>query len=260
MKTKQTIWLAMVVIMAVLAMTSGVRADLINPGFETDAVLDAEPNSIVTGWDNFNGAATASANLDPTRTGIGSLILPGNGGFGVPGASQIFAASPGQIWDFQGYGLTPTELPSDTTFGLLKIVWRDADNEELQAEIVNIGTGVGPDNPGIESTPLINSGSEINTWIFTQAQGVAPENTAFVEFLAIMVDQSEGTVYFDDLQATLIPLPPMSDIYIDIKPQSFPNPLNVKSKGVLPVAILGTEDFDVSEIDVSSILLEGCRR
>jgi hypothetical protein len=38
---------------------------------------------------------------------------------------------------------------------------------------------------------------------------------------------------------------------------SCPNPLNVKSKGVLPVAILGTEDFDVSTIDPASLLLQG---
>jgi uncharacterized repeat protein (TIGR01451 family) len=44
--------------------------------------------------------------------------------------------------------------------------------------------------------------------------------------------------------------------FIDIKPGSCPNPLNTKSKGVLPVAILGTEDFDVLEIDPASIRLE----
>ncbi len=44
---------------------------------------------------------------------------------------------------------------------------------------------------------------------------------------------------------------------IDIKPQSCPNPLNIKSKGVLPVAILGTPDFDVNTIDVNSITLNG---
>jgi hypothetical protein len=52
---------------------------------------------------------------------------------------------------------------------------------------------------------------------------------------------------------------PCSGIAIDIKPHSCPNPLNVKSKGVLPVAVLGTEDFDVYEIDVASIELEGVR-
>jgi hypothetical protein len=46
-------------------------------------------------------------------------------------------------------------------------------------------------------------------------------------------------------------------IAIDIKPQSCPNPVNVKSKGVLPVAILGTDIFDVNDVDPDSILLEG---
>jgi hypothetical protein len=41
----------------------------------------------------------------------------------------------------------------------------------------------------------------------------------------------------------------------DIKPQSCPNPLNLKSRGVLPVAVLGSEDFDVYNIDVASIRL-----
>jgi hypothetical protein len=40
---------------------------------------------------------------------------------------------------------------------------------------------------------------------------------------------------------------------IDIKPQSCPNPLNIKDKGVLPVAILGTEDFDVTTIDPATV-------
>ena len=44
---------------------------------------------------------------------------------------------------------------------------------------------------------------------------------------------------------------------IDIKPQSCPNPLNVNKKGVLPVAILGTASFDVTEVDPSTVMLEG---
>jgi len=44
---------------------------------------------------------------------------------------------------------------------------------------------------------------------------------------------------------------------IDIKPESCPNPLNVKSKGVLSVAVLGTEGFDVTEIDTATVRLEG---
>jgi hypothetical protein len=44
-------------------------------------------------------------------------------------------------------------------------------------------------------------------------------------------------------------------VAVDIKPGSCPNPLNPKSGGVLPVAILGTEDFDVTTIDPLTIKL-----
>jgi len=45
------------------------------------------------------------------------------------------------------------------------------------------------------------------------------------------------------------------EVAVDIKPGSCPNPLNVVSRGVLPVAILGSEDFDVNTIDIASIRL-----
>ncbi len=44
-------------------------------------------------------------------------------------------------------------------------------------------------------------------------------------------------------------------VAIDIKPGSCPNPVNVESRGVLPVAIVGSADFDVHDIDVASIQL-----
>jgi len=45
--------------------------------------------------------------------------------------------------------------------------------------------------------------------------------------------------------------------FLDIKPGSCPNPLNVKSQGVLPAALLGRAGLDVRTIDVSSVRLEG---
>jgi len=41
----------------------------------------------------------------------------------------------------------------------------------------------------------------------------------------------------------------------DIKPGSCPNPLNRKSKGVLPVALVGTATFDVSQVELSTLQL-----
>lgn len=45
--------------------------------------------------------------------------------------------------------------------------------------------------------------------------------------------------------------------YLDIKPGSCPNPLNVKSQGVLPVAILGSSGFDATTVDPETVTLEG---
>jgi len=54
-----------------------------------------------------------------------------------------------------------------------------------------------------------------------------------------------------NFQFNVVPEP---SIDVDIKPGSFPNSVNLKSKGVLPVAILGTGDFDVNEVDFDTLL------
>ena len=46
---------------------------------------------------------------------------------------------------------------------------------------------------------------------------------------------------------------PEIEVDLDIKPGSEPNPINLKSKGVTPVAILGSVDFDVTDVDVTSL-------
>jgi len=42
----------------------------------------------------------------------------------------------------------------------------------------------------------------------------------------------------------------------DVHPTSWPNPVNTKSGGLTPTAILGTEDFDVMMIDIETLYLE----
>ncbi len=42
-------------------------------------------------------------------------------------------------------------------------------------------------------------------------------------------------------------------VEIDIKPGSDPNSINPKSKGVIPVAILGSDTFDVTDVDVETL-------
>ncbi len=42
---------------------------------------------------------------------------------------------------------------------------------------------------------------------------------------------------------------------LDIKAGGCPNPLNARSNGVLPVALLGSADFDVNDVDIDTIRL-----
>jgi len=42
---------------------------------------------------------------------------------------------------------------------------------------------------------------------------------------------------------------------LDIKPGSCPNALDIRARGVIPMSLLGAADFDVTTVDVSSLLL-----
>jgi hypothetical protein len=58
-----------------------------------------------------------------------------------------------------------------------------------------------------------------------------------------------GNETCDDQIINVKPLP----VDIDIKPASDPNSINIRSNGVVPVAILGSDTIDVTLIDVTSL-------
>jgi len=49
----------------------------------------------------------------------------------------------------------------------------------------------------------------------------------------------------------------LRNVEIDIKPGSYPNSINLSSNGVVPVAILGSEDFDAATVNPSTVTLAG---
>ena len=61
----------------------------------------------------------------------------------------------------------------------------------------------------------------------------------------------EGTIDYMELTLARRPL----IVPVDIKPGSCPNSFNRNSNGVLPVALVGTPGFDVTQIDIGTILL-----
>ncbi|GAI30732.1 unnamed protein product [marine sediment metagenome] len=47
---------------------------------------------------------------------------------------------------------------------------------------------------------------------------------------------------------------PVIEVEIDIKPGSDPNSINLKSKGVVPVAVLTTDDLDANTVDPDTVV------
>jgi hypothetical protein len=52
-------------------------------------------------------------------------------------------------------------------------------------------------------------------------------------------------------------LPEVTSVAIDIKPNDYPNVINLGSRGVVPVAVLSTPDFDATSIDPATVTLAG---
>ncbi len=80
--------------------------------------------------------------------------------------------------------------------------------------------------------------------------GVPPDQLLLVRTRAVWPDEPEGRWFFHVHQAHPEPEP----VDIDIKPGSFPNSINLKSKGVIPVAVLGSDAFDAELVDGSTVL------
>jgi hypothetical protein len=72
-------------------------------------------------------------------------------------------------------------------------------------------------------------------------------------FLNTATNYEGSGIFYDNINFDLAPL----GVNLDIRPEGCPNPLTGRVRGVIPVAVLGTADLDVSAIDVSSLLLEG---
>jgi hypothetical protein len=104
------------------------------------------------------------------------------------------------------------------------------------------------------------------TWIFIAsglpcAKGSYPwtvPNTPSGNCLVRALDAFDGQPS-DGSDATFTITPPSEVIYVDldIRPGSCPNPLNTRGYGVLSVAILGTDVFDVNDVDPGTVMLEG---
>jgi hypothetical protein len=142
---------------------------------------------------------------------------------GVTGDSGIITFTKGTA----GY----VSVFTSTFSGLVMDAYDEADN-------LIVSSGWATDN--------LNTGTMDRLWVESAAKDIK-----------YVILHDTGNYWCIDCLVTDAPGVGEIEVNVDIKPTSWPNPFNVNSKGVLPVAILGTEDFDVTQIDPATILLEG---
>jgi streptogramin lyase len=123
------------------------------------------------------------------------------------------------------------------------ITWNDeAEGDVPEGASITVEARASDTDPSTES------------WIEVTSGDLFSLTGQFIEIRAtLQANADEESPILSDLTV----VPAVIDVAIDIKPGSCPNPLNIDKKGVVPVAILGTDEFDVAEVDPPTVLLEG---
>ncbi|MHC4159973.1 MAG: hypothetical protein ACYSSO_12935 [Planctomycetota bacterium] len=119
--------------------------------------------------------------------------------------------------------------------GLVGYNWQNGVTYDSYWDIETSGKNTSKGGAGKTTAQMMQQATFVN-WDFTEVWDIA-ENESY-PFLRWSV---------------VVPV----KIAVDIKPGSCPNPVNVESNGVLPVAILGSEGLDVNTIDIASVRLVG---
>ncbi len=133
-------------------------------------------------------------------------------------------------------------------------------------EIATFIAGFPPLTSGEEGSPPFEASSED---IAAVADAIF-ETDDFLNYNGVTASvECDGEVFPHDPDPAVLAYSVMADsdgnvtsdfcdpVDIDIKPGSDTNPINIGKKGSLPVAILGTEDFDVLDIDDTTVSIGG---
>jgi len=222
-----------------------------------------DDDSVFAAWQSFSICLDPNGDLEPD-----GRPPPGNGFPVDPILFNAIEAS-GDLFDDDPTIEFEDQLPVQKVYHLtMPNIVDDLDTKNVRIQITTCNT-FGPEDltpvqfgdfgalDDGESVEILFDGDPIITPLngfthFTQDFEIHPNpDIEFFEFFipgdAELVSVIVDTVSFSE------DIP----VHIDIKPQSCPNPISTNSRGVVPVAILGSADFDVSQIDVSTIQLEG---
>jgi hypothetical protein len=114
------------------------------------------------------------------------------------------------------------------------------------------------------TVPIIDGSDNVTNGVLTvrfdrsqavQSLGTAAPGTYYPAIQGAFDNGSDDIFYGEGRVEILAAI----DVEIDIKPGSFPNSINLCSKGKVPVAIFSTPEFDATTIDPRTVTLAGAR-
>ena len=168
---------------------------LLNPSFESGTGATAD------NWTKFGDAYRTATNTTAGITALSGtnsmkIFGPFNPSLGEAGAYQnIPGASVGQTWRFSGFALNWSGDPmtNTTAYGVAQLIFLDAANSPLQ----------------IHESRHFDSTTILDQWQYFQVTGTAPAGTTTVRVKVSHFGKagSAGSVWWDDLSATLDPDP-----------------------------------------------------
>jgi hypothetical protein len=175
----------------------------------------------------------------------------GEGSYDLPSVPPNPGANHRVWWDRDGVDPWQNDETANTG-GIYQVIIRlHATSDTTGTAYMNIrGIDQGFETDGdwntIELTPagMTFTGDMEHLQVFYGIYGYGATHT--VEFKDIRVEGYQGK------------LPgPCGEAIIDIKPCSDPNSINLKSKGVVPVAVLSAAEYDATLIDPASVTFAG---
>ncbi len=172
--------------------------------------------------------------------------------------------------DYIDDGINPDKGHTDTNF-TFKIVYTDADNDpptDIRTAVVDgapsdfVAVMISNDAMVLDSSASsgLRDGNYTNgeQYILNKRFPVAGRYRYY--FRAFFAGREMEGMFFGGIaggKEQRFEVVARIKVNIDIKPGSFPNSINLKSKGVIPVAVFGTDEFNVSSIDPTTVTLSG---
>jgi hypothetical protein len=241
-------------------------------GYNNSQAYKADVTALVTATGNGNYALAGFGTLNPNGASLIVFFNDGNATnnrdvviFDGNDSNQPFAGivgNPNAPADPEGWDITLSGINYTSGTANIQMHVSDGQNYPDGAISVNDVELVPQGNIFQGNTvPQAAGGSDLNGWLWDiKSFDVTSYLTPGPNTLHIVTHTYSDCL---GLVAALVDLPagaaPTNDITVafDVRPGGCPNPFNPDAQGVLPVAILGTADFDVTKIDPTTLAING---